>query len=100
MRGSTALGWHSRLRRRRGDLPRTAQTQLNAGPRVPTGQPLLPGDLLFYDTPGTLHRVGLYIGGDKMINALTFGQPVQIDDGYVEATRPAAAVAAVGSAHT
>lgn len=81
-------------------LPRTAQTQFNAGPRVPTGQPLLPGDLVFYGTPNNIHHVGLYIGGGLMINAPTFGQPVQIEkyryngDDYAGATRPAASIAA------
>lgn len=81
-------------------LPRTAQTQFNAGPHVPAGQPLLPGDLVFYGTPGNIHHVGLYIGGGLMINAPDFGQPVQIDnyryngDDYAGATRPAASIAA------
>ena len=80
------------------NLPRTAQTQFDAGPHVPTGQPLLPGDLVFYGTPGNIHHVGLYIGGGLMINAPTFGQPVQIDnyrydgDDYAGATRPTAAI--------
>ncbi|UJW32611.1 C40 family peptidase [Saccharothrix sp. AJ9571] len=75
-------------------LPRTAHTQFHAGPHVPDGQPLLPGDLVFYGTPAKVHHVGLYIGNGKMINAPTFGQPVQIDnhrhpdDDYVGATRP------------
>jgi cell wall-associated NlpC family hydrolase len=77
-------------------LPRTAHTQFQAGPRVPDGQPLLPGDLVFYGNPNTkIHHVGLYIGGDLMINAPKFGQPVQIEpyryngDDYAGATRPA-----------
>ncbi|GAA1291758.1 NlpC/P60 family protein [Saccharothrix xinjiangensis] len=76
-------------------LPRTAQTQFDAGPRVPAGQPLLPGDLVFYGTPDNIHHVGLYLGAGLMINAPTFGQPVQIDnhrysgDDYAGATRPA-----------
>ena len=79
-------------------LPRTAQTQFDAGPHVPAGQPLLPGDLVFYGTPDNIHHVGLYIGSGLMINAPTFGQPVRIDnhrhngDGYAGATRPAASV--------
>ncbi|WP_106615463.1 NlpC/P60 family protein [Saccharothrix carnea] len=87
-------------------LPRTAQTQLDAGPHVPAGQPLLPGDLVFYGTPGNIHHVGLYIGNGLMINAPTFGQPVQIDnyryngDDYAGATRPAVSTAVVASAHT
>ncbi|MGW4115251.1 C40 family peptidase [Actinosynnema sp. NPDC004786] len=81
-------------------LPRTAQTQFDAGPRVPARHPLLPGDLVFYGTPGNIHHVGLYIGGGLMINAPTFGQPVRIDhyryngDDYAGATRPAAPIAA------
>ncbi len=76
-------------------LPRTAQTQYNAGPLVPAGQPLLPGDLVFYGTPSNVHHVGLYIGAGQMINAATFNQPIKIapyrwsQDQYLGATRPA-----------
>ncbi|GAB3397655.1 bifunctional lytic transglycosylase/C40 family peptidase [Amycolatopsis echigonensis] len=75
-------------------LPRTAQTQYNAGPLVPAGQPLLPGDLVFYGTPGNVHHVGLYIGAGKMVHAPDFGQPIQVSqyrwngDDYLGATRP------------
>ncbi|MBE1468214.1 cell wall-associated NlpC family hydrolase [Kibdelosporangium phytohabitans] len=56
-------------------LPRTAHTQFHAGPRVPAGQPLLPGDLVFYGNPATkIHHVGLYIGGGLMIDAPDRGQ--------------------------
>jgi cell wall-associated NlpC family hydrolase len=77
-------------------LPRTAQTQYNAGPRVPAGQPVLPGDLVFYGTPANIHHVGLYIGAGKMINAPTFGKPVQVTnyryrgDDYAGTSRPTA----------
>ncbi|MEU0466662.1 bifunctional lytic transglycosylase/C40 family peptidase [Amycolatopsis sp. NPDC006131] len=77
------------------NLPRTAQTQYNAGPLVPAGQPLLPGDLVFYGTPGNVHHVGLYIGAGKMVHAPTFGEPVQVSnyrwngDDYLAASRPA-----------
>ena len=76
-------------------LPRTAQTQYNAGPLVPAGQPLLPGDLVFYGTPGNVHHVGLYIGAGKMVHAPDFGQPIQVSDyrwngdDYLAASRPA-----------
>jgi cell wall-associated NlpC family hydrolase len=76
------------------NLPRTAQTQYNAGPLVPAGQPLLPGDLVYYGTPGNVHHVGLYIGAGKMVHAPTFGQPVQVsnyrwnEDDYLAASRP------------
>ena len=77
-------------------LPRTAHTQYLAGPRIPPETALLPGDLVFYGTPDRVHHVGLYLGADYMINAPTFGQPVQIahhrwpGDDYLGATRPAA----------
>jgi cell wall-associated NlpC family hydrolase len=75
-------------------LPRTAHTQFYAGPHVPTGAPLQPGDLVFYGTPSRVHHVGLYVGGGRMVNAPTFGEPVQVayyrwlGDDYVGATRP------------
>jgi cell wall-associated NlpC family hydrolase len=59
-------------------LPRTAQTQYNAGPLLPSGAPLQPGDLVFYGTPRKVHHVAIYIGQDRIIHAPTFGQPVQI----------------------
>lgn len=76
-------------------LPRTADAQYHAGHRVPDGQPLLPGDLVYYGSPSHIRHVGLYIGNGKMLNSPTFGQPVQIDnyrypgDDYAGATRPA-----------
>jgi cell wall-associated NlpC family hydrolase len=76
-------------------LPRTAHAQYHAGPHVPSNEPLLPGDLVFYGNPNTkIHHVGLYIGDGKMINAPTFGKPVQIEDHrhprdqYAGAVRP------------
>ncbi|WP_371927776.1 NlpC/P60 family protein [Lentzea sp. HUAS12] len=76
-------------------LLRTAHQQFDMGPRVAEGQPLLPGDLVFYGTPRNIHHVGLYLGQGKMINAPTFGIPVQVGnvryngDDYAGATRPA-----------
>jgi cell wall-associated NlpC family hydrolase len=78
-------------------LPRTAATQYNAGPHVPTGAPLQPGDLVFYGTTARVHHVGMYLGDGRMVNAPTFGKPVQVayyryhGDDYLGATRPAAA---------
>jgi len=77
-------------------LPRTSREQYAAGPRVPAGAPLLPGDLVFYATAGRVHHVGLYIGGGNMIDAPDFGKPVQMEpyrysnDDYIGATRPTA----------
>lgn len=76
-------------------LPRTAQTQYDAGPRVPEGQPLLPGDLVFYGTTTNVHHVGLYLGGGLMIDAPDFGRRVKTEPytetDYLGATRPAGA---------
>jgi cell wall-associated NlpC family hydrolase len=78
-------------------LPRTSREQYAAGPHVPDGAPLLPGDLVFYATAGRVHHVGLYVGGGNMIDAPDFGQPVKVEphrrpgDDYVGATRPTAA---------
>ena len=75
-------------------LPRTAHAQYHAGPHEPDGQPLLPGDLVYYGTPAHILHVGLYLGDGKMLNAPDFGQPVRIGDvhypgdDYAGATRP------------
>jgi cell wall-associated NlpC family hydrolase len=79
-------------------LPRTANAQFHAGPIVPAGQPLLPGDLVFYGTAAFIHHVGLYIGGGVMIDAPYTGQVIRIEpyrwkgDDYFGATRPAGSV--------
>jgi cell wall-associated NlpC family hydrolase len=79
-------------------LPRTSRGQYAAGPLVPAGQPLLPGDLVFYATAGRVHHVGLYLGGGNMIDAPDVGQTIGIrayrhpDDDYYGATRPASYV--------
>jgi cell wall-associated NlpC family hydrolase len=78
-------------------VPRTAHTQYYAGPGVPPGAPLRPGDLVFYGGLERVHHVGLYLGDGRMVNAPTFGKPVQVSyyrwrgDDYLGATRPAAA---------
>jgi len=75
-------------------LPRTAQTQYDHGPRLPAGEQLRPGDLVFYGNPGAVHHVGLYIGGGQMINAPRRHVPIRIEpyrypgDDYAGATRP------------
>ncbi|WP_328869610.1 bifunctional lytic transglycosylase/C40 family peptidase [Streptomyces sp. NBC_00287] len=76
-------------------LPRTAQGQYDIGPRVPEGEQLKPGDLVFYGNPGGgIHHVGLYIGGEQMIDAPRPGRSIRIEpyryrgDDFAGATRP------------
>ena len=76
-------------------LPRTAHAQFYAGPGVPAGAPLRPGDLVFYGVPVRVYHVGLFIGEGRMVNASTYGRPVRVSqyrypgDAYLGATRPA-----------
>ncbi|MCP2249451.1 C40 family peptidase [Lentzea aerocolonigenes] len=85
-------------------IHRHTQDLYNAGPLVPSGQPLMPGDLVLYGTPRNVHHVGLYIGAGKMVHAPTFGQPVQVSnyrwngDDYLAASRPATDSRVVASA--
>ncbi|MVU77128.1 hydrolase Nlp/P60 [Nocardia sp. ET3-3] len=60
-------------------LPRTAADQFHAGPPIPENS-LRPGDLVFYGTDTDIHHVGLYLGAGKIVNAPTFGVPVQVQD--------------------
>jgi cell wall-associated NlpC family hydrolase len=75
-------------------IPRVAQDQYAAGPKVPPGSPLLPGDLVFYGTTTNIHHVGLYIGNGLMIDAPFTGALVRTEhyrwpgDDYYGATRP------------
>ncbi|GCD40808.1 NlpC/P60 family protein [Streptomyces paromomycinus] len=50
-------------------LPRTAQAQYDASPQLPAGTDPLPGDLVFYGTPGRVHHVALSLGGGYVIHA-------------------------------
>ena len=74
-------------------LPRVAQSQFDAGPSVPGGSTVHPGDLVFFGT-GTswVDHVGLYVGAGEMIDAPHTGALVRFDDadwpGLVGATRP------------
>jgi cell wall-associated NlpC family hydrolase len=61
------------------NLPRTAQTQFNAGPRVPLTQ-VLPGDLVFFGAGvADVSHVGIAISATTMVNAPDFGKPVRVD---------------------
>ena len=69
---------------------------------MPQGAALQPGGLVFYGTPARVYHVGMYIGEGKMVNAPTFGKPVQVayyrynGDDYLGATRPAATGSTTG----
>jgi cell wall-associated NlpC family hydrolase len=73
-------------------LPRVAQTQFDAGPFVPAGQPTEPGDLVFFGTgPTAVEHVGLYVGDGEMIDAPHTGATVRVDavnSDLVGVTRP------------
>jgi cell wall-associated NlpC family hydrolase len=76
------------------DLPRTAQAQYDAGPAVPTGMPLQPGDLVFFgSSTGAVEHVGIVIGNGEMVDAPHSGAVVRIESDrwpdYVGASRPA-----------
>lgn len=72
-------------------LPRTADQQYNAGPRLPANARLMPGDLVYYGRP--ISHVALYIGGGKVVQAPLPGRTVEVvplgRTGYAGATRPA-----------
>ena len=76
-------------------LPRTAQTQYQAGPQLPPGAPLVPGDLVFFGaSPAHVTHVGMVIGPGQMIDAPHTGALVRIEPytarpTYLGATRPA-----------
>ncbi|MFE9785196.1 NlpC/P60 family protein [Nocardia salmonicida] len=74
-------------------IPRTTYDQVYTGATVSEHQ-LAPGDLVFYGTAADVHHVGIYLGGDQMVHAPTFDEPVQVSpyrwsgDDYYTATRP------------
>jgi cell wall-associated NlpC family hydrolase len=63
-------------------LPRVAQDQYGATPKVAAGSPLLPGDLVFFGGgPGAIDHVGLFVGTvegqDVMVDAPSMGADVR-----------------------
>lgn len=75
-------------------LPRVAQDQYTAGPLLPGGQPLQPGDLVFFgSSPHAVTHVGIAISPTDMIDAPDVGLVVRVDhigSNAIGATRPAA----------
>ncbi len=79
------------------DLPRTAQDQYSAtaSSKLPGGfdpASYQPGDLIFYGTADNIHHVAIAIGNGQLIQASTFGEPLNIKPIYhsdfFAATRP------------
>jgi cell wall-associated NlpC family hydrolase len=78
-------------------IPRTAQTQYNAGPLIPAGILLQPGDLVFYGSgPQSVTHVGIAISPSRIVDAPHNGAAVESTDvgRYLAASRPATSTAA------
>jgi cell wall-associated NlpC family hydrolase len=61
-------------------LPRTAQDQFNAGPAVPAGHVVVPGDLVFFGSgPNGVGHVGIFVGNGVMVDAPHTGADVRLD---------------------
>lgn len=66
------------------DLSRTTYSQVNQGVKVDKSN-LIAGDLVFFNTEGSISHVGIYIGNGEFIHAPRTGKPVMVsslDDGY------------------
>lgn len=68
------------------DLSRTTYSQVNQGVEVDRSN-LIAGDLVFFNTEGSISHVGIYIGNGEFIHAPRTGKPVMVsslDDGYYD----------------
>lgn len=65
-------------------VPHQTQAIWAAYPHITDRQALRPGDLLLYSANGAasgIHHVGIYLGGDRMVEAPQSGDVVKITDG-------------------
>ena len=77
-------------------LPRVAQDQFDAGPNVPPGSRVEPGDLVFFGpSPSDVGHVGIYVGDGVMIDAPHTGAFVRFDQ--IDGFAPVAGITAPGS---
>jgi cell wall-associated NlpC family hydrolase len=61
-------------------LPRVAQDQYDATAHLQPGDPLVPGDLVFFGTSTSdVTHVGIYVGGDQMVDAPHSGAKVRVE---------------------
>jgi cell wall-associated NlpC family hydrolase len=78
-------------------IPRVANDQYNTTDNHPSWNDLKPGDLVFFGQKGnsrSIHHVGIYIGGGKMLHAPRTGTKIRVNDvhymsDYFGATRVA-----------
>ena len=69
------------------DISRTTYTQVGEGTKVNRSD-LRAGDLVFFNTEGSISHVGIYIGDGQFIHAPRTGKPVMVSslaDGYYSA---------------
>ena len=62
------------------NLPRTAQEQYDAGPRLPASAQLQPGDLVFFgQSPSEVTHVGMVVRSGEMVDAPHPGSSVRTE---------------------
>ena len=64
-------------------LSRTAESQSYGGTPVDFGS-LQPGDLLFYNSTGSIDHVAIYIGGGQIVHAANSRKGIIISDAYYQ----------------